>query len=500
MSLNKSFIKKNELKNLIEPFIYKSLKKKEYEVRTILAKNLLTWNRFDLAFKLAYLDDIKVYPNNAIDIYKEDIKAQTLGKFIELGNEENKNNFENYIEHFTTTYNDLKANGFLEKKTLIPLSTDGAIINGAHRIASAIHLNETVSTISTEQDTMLVNYQYFFERNVPVKILDLAAKKFIQRSNDNIHIAFLWPSGKGFKQDAESLFSKVVYKKKISLTPKGAFNLLIELYKHMDWVGSKENGYKGVRKKLIECFPSFDSFQVVIFQSEDLVKVQEIKEKVRDIYKIGYSSIHITDTKEEAIRISQLLFNDNGLHFLNNSEPYKFIDLYKKLDEFREYLSKNHIDSNDVVIDGSLTLSLYGLRRNIDIDYLIADNSKISQPVLDFETHDSELKYHEKEKVELIYNSDNHFVFLGLKFISFPQLYIMKSNRDEEKDRNDCLMMKASLDSNQYKKILAQYKQKVFYIKIKSNRMLMVSSMKILRYTGLYVPVRFIFRKLKSKK
>ena len=94
-------LKKSALKNLIEPFVYESLIEKEYEIKDINAKSLLTWNRFDLAFKLSYLDNMKVFPSIANKIYKHDIKAQTLGKFTEFGNEANKNSFEHYIQSFT---------------------------------------------------------------------------------------------------------------------------------------------------------------------------------------------------------------------------------------------------------------------------------------------------------------------------------------------------------------------------------------------------------------
>lgn len=491
---------KSSLENLVEPFIFDMLENDKYEIETFSAAKLLTWNRFDLAFKLYYLDNINVNPLLANEIYKNDIKAQTLGKFIELGNEDNKNSIEHYLQQFNSTYEDIKKNGFLKEKTLIPLSTDGGIINGAHRVASAIHLNKNVTAFVTEQNTMVADYQYFFDRDVPIEYLDIVIQKFIQYSNDNVHIAFLWPSGEGSKDEAESLFLNIVYKKKITLTPKGAFNLLHELYKHMDWVGTKEDGYKGIKQKLIECFPRFESFQIIVFQSESLEKVQEVKERVRDIYKIGYSSIHITDTKEEAMRISQLLFNKNGLHFLNNSEPHKYSGLHEKLNKFKKYLLKNNISLNDVVIDGSLILALYGLRKNIDVDFLTLDNAKVQYLNEEFETHDSELKYHEKDKAELIYDANNYFVFCNLKFISFSQLYVMKSNRNEEKDRNDCLIMKSSLENNSYNKIIAKAKQKVFYIKIKLHRSILTSGMKVLKLFGLYVPVRFIYRKLKSFK
>ncbi|MCD9477839.1 hypothetical protein [Photobacterium phosphoreum] len=491
-------VKKESLSNQIEPFIYDRLEKIEYEIKTIDSCELLTWNRFDLAFKLIYLDSIDSYPKLAKETYKYDIKAQTLGSFKELGNEGNKNKFEHYIDQFSYTYNEIKDNGFLKEKTLIPLSTDGTIINGAHRVASAIHLDKPVSCVVTEQSTMVANYEYFIDRDIPVKHLDSVAKKFIEYSNDNIYMAFLWPSGNGDKKAVENIFSNIVYKKAITLTPKGSFNLLYELYNHMDWIGTTKNGFSGIKQKLVECFPSFESFQVILFQSESLEKVQELKQKVRDIHNIGYSSIHITDTKEEVIQISDFIFNDNGLHFINNAEINKYIQLKNKLDEFKSFLYKNKIEKKDVVIDGSSTLSLYGLRENIDIDFLTLDNSKIVFPNIEFDTHDSELQYHQKSKEELIYDSSNYYIYDGLKFISFSQLYKMKSNRNEEKDRNDCLMMKSLLEGNLYKKSKAQIKQKLFYFKIKSRRKFMDLSMSFFKTVGVYKLVRSIYRKLKA--
>lgn len=490
---------KEKLSKVIEPIIFKQLIEKEYEVKSIEAKKLLTWNRFDLAFKLYYLDNINIIPNTAIEVYKHDIKAQTLGEFTERGNEDNKSSFDQYTKDFSITYDNIKNNGFLKEETVIPLSIDGSIINGAHRLASAIHLNTLVDTIVTEQSIMVADYKYFFDRDIPVKYLDAVAQKFIQYSNDNVHIAFLWPSGNGYKNEAESFFTKIVYKKEISLTPNGAFNLLHELYKHMDWIGTKEDGYKGIKQKLIECFPKFECFKVIAFQSEHLKAVQTVKQKVRDLYNIGYSSIHITDTKEEAIRIAHLLFNDNGVHFLNNSEPKKYAGLLEKLNGFKQHLSRNNIDPNDVVIDGSLTLFLYGLRKNIDLDYLISDNYKIEYSNKDYETHDSELKYHGKKKTELIYDNENYFIFLGLKFISFTQLYKMKSNRNEEKDINDCLIMKSFIEGHSYKKNIAQLKQKIFYMKIKLNQSILTSVVKFLKISGLYLPVRIIYKKIKGE-
>lgn len=493
-------IKKQALRNRLEPFIYEKLEKDEYKQETINSKKLLTWNRLDLAFKLFYLDNKEVNYYLAERVYAADIKAQTLGSFIEFGNEENKNSFKNYIDDFHCILNDIELNGFNKEKTLIPLSKNYTIINGSHRTASAIFLNQNINCIKTEQNDMIADYKYFYERDVSFDILNLVVRKFIEYSTDNTYIAFLWPSGKNNKDDSESKFSNIVYKKEIKLTPNGAFNLLIELYKHMDWVGNAKNGFQGAKQKLIECFPSFEKFTVIVFQEESLEEVRLIKEKVRQIHGIGFSSIHITDTKEEAIRISNLIFNDNGLHFLNYANPYKYVNIYSKLDIFKDFLKHNKIETEAVVIDGSVILSLYGLRKNEDIDYLILDNERIKKISLEFEMHDSELRYHDQNKYNLIYDARYYFQYYGLKFISFNQLYKMKKKRNEEKDIHDCNMMNSLLQNNKLKKLQLEIKQKLFYLKIKNRKTIRLGLLSFLRNTGLYVIVRWFYRKLKGTK
>ena len=109
----------------------------------------------------------------------------------------------------------------------------------------------------------------------------------------------------------------------------------------MDWSGNENNSYQGINQKLVECFPSFEKFTVIAFQANSIDDVRTIKDEVRDICKMGYSSIHITDTQEEVIRITQLMFNSNGIHFLNYSKPYNYISIHKKIEEFKELVDQH---------------------------------------------------------------------------------------------------------------------------------------------------------------
>lgn len=487
-------ITKDKLLQLIEPHFKKDLAQDSYEVKTLKAKKLLTHTRFDLAFKLLYLEMMDKDIRFTKEIYKEHIRAFSLGKFTEPGNED-KNSIDRFVEEFHKTFEDIKANGFDSSKTLIPLSRNGSIVNGAHRVASAIYLDKDVECVEINTNNHIYDYKFFYSRNVPSEILDVVATKFIEYA-DNIHVAFLWPTARGDDEKIENAIPNIIYRKEMTLTPNGAHNLLSQIYYGEEWLGSVEDDFRGSKGKLVECFKSFEPVRIIAFQADSLDEVLVIKDKIRDIFNVGKHSIHITDTKDESIRVARVVFNDNSIHFLNYAKPNRYISTHKKIDKFREFINKNKLCNNDVVLDSGIVLSAYGLRESSDIDYFVDDNEKLKYNDEELEYNDEELEYHDEEKLELIYNPKNYFYFNDLKFVSFSQLYKMKKNRAEEKDRNDCKMMEALIENDGFKKIVNKWKQNFYYTKIKAR----ASLIKVLKSVGTYELLRAIYRKIKGLK
>tara|TARA_B100000900_G_scaffold279812_1_gene239368 strand:- start:1225 stop:2679 length:1455 start_codon:yes stop_codon:yes gene_type:complete len=480
-------IEKHKLIKLLEPHFEKYLVEDSYEVKTIKAKKLLTCTRFDIAFKLLYLEMLGRNVLFAKDFYKEQIRAFSLGRFTEPGNEE-KNSIEKFFEEFDKTFEDINTNGFDSSRSLVPLSKNGSIANGAHRIASALYLDKQVECVHLDMGNHVYDYKFFYNRNVSGSILDAVATKFVEYA-DNLHIAFIWPTAKGHDEEIEKIIPNIVYRKDVSLNPNGAHNLLSQIYYGEEWLGSEDDNFRGSQAKLIECFQSFEAVKVIAFQAESLDEVLTIKDKVRDVFNIGKHSIHITDTKEEAIRVARVVFNDNSIHFLNNAKPNKYISTHQKIDKFKSFVKANDLDFKDILIDSSLVLSCYGLREARDVDY-ICDGCFISKKFKGIDCHDEELSYHDNTKQELIYNPCNYFYFNDIKFISFFKLFKMKTNRLETKDQNDLRMMSALLKGSKVRELLASLSQNIFYwrLKFKSHVIL------FLKKTGLYDLVRYIFR------
>ena len=478
---------KEKVLELIEPHFFKDIKEDLYKEKSIHASELLTYNRLDIAFKLLYLEMLPFHVKFAKDIYINHIRAFSLGTYIEPGDED-KNSIDIFIDEFHKTFENIRDNSFNSAQSLIPLSTDGSIANGAHRVASAIYLNKIVQCIEIKTNSPLYNYEFFYNRNVPTTILDTTVTTFIKYAS-NVYIAFLWPVGRITLEEAKTLIPNIIYTKKIKLNSNGAHNLLSQIYYGEEWLGSIQNNYKGAHSKVLKCFKTFNEFHVIAFQAKNLQEVLHVKDTVRRVCGVGKHSIHITDTKEEATRTANIIFNDNSLHFLNYAKPNRFLSTHKKINKFKYFIKKNNLKNNNLLIDSSLVLSLYGLREAKDTDFLCSDNNKIKIPIQNINSHDDALQHYADSKNNLIYNDQNYFYYNDLKFISFSKLYTMKSNRNELKDIHDCNMMEALIEHNKLREVFARGKQNMLYAKVQLKHTIVafLKAIKVYKYLTLLI-------------
>jgi len=480
----------------IEPFLVDEIENIEEVDFLENYPSCLTYNRFDLAFKLLFIDGLvrgkHLYFEK--DFYKQHIKAISLGSFSEPGNHK-KNNIIDYENTFSILYSDIKNKGFNKEKSLIPLAIDGSILNGAHRTAIAIYLKKNVSAIKTRIPAYMYDSLFFKNRGVPDKILDAVTLKYIEHST-NCFLAIIWPAATGNENGIEKLIDKIVYKKEIKLNYLGAHNLLSETYQDEPWLGSAEGNYSGIKYKLADCFPNFDKLKIYIFQKDTLAETVALKEEIRKLFNIGKHAVHITDSHEETLRISRLLLNDNGLHFLNNALPNKYRNTINKIDRFKEELNKNKASDGDYVLTSSMLMAVYGLKDTSNIAYL-SKSKKIATGSIAY--HERELPYHDVEEEDLLKNPDYHFWFRGVKFISLPQLYAMKCKRNKEKDRVDSLLIKGLIESNKFKTYLKSFKYKIIFFRTKIHMTVISFIKECTKKLNIYHFAEKTYRKFKPK-
>ena len=483
-------LSRQSLHGLLDSHLANLLVEESYAVAPIAPAKLITSNRLDIAIKILYLE-LKILGNTALaeEIYLEHIKAFSLGSFAEPGNEE-KVGAGKFLADFDSCHDSIRRSGFDSSLSIVPLAEDGSLANGSHRVASAFQCGQEVATVRLPTPTHHYDAEFFLKRGMNRELVEMAVTRFIECA-ENCYTALIWPSARGHDFELARSFANIIYRNEVPLDYNGAHNLISQIYYGETWLGSERDNFPGARAKLVECFKKSGPLRVVAFQADSLATVQTIKEKIRNIFGIGKHSIHISDTKEEAIRVARILFNRNSIHFLNHGKPNRFASAMDGIERFKDFLASNRLDPERALIDSSHVLALYGLRESKDIDYLSLQEVPVAADDL-VHSHFGELEHHRKSLPQLICDARQYFYFEDLKFVSFDQLYRMKLNRAETKDKNDLLMMEAMIEANPWKNFLGLLRQRFYYLLARLKMLLMAA----LRQVGLYKGARYVYRRL----
>jgi len=461
---------KSEAEKLLNPFLVDligGLKDAEYKVYEVDARQLLHNKRFDLLAKYAYAKARHEGRGSKFDhdVYYEHLKVWSKGEFKE-GDYSGKTGYYDYRDSFDDLIDDLAKNGFSYAKSIVPVDREGAIIDGSHRVGAAAALGLKVHVIVLTISGRNYDYEFFKNSLLDEKYLDYMALQIAYAKN-NIYVACVFPSAFNDLNKIKSIISAdkgIVYSKKISFSKNGLKNLFMQLYKNEPWIGDKSDGFRGAEYHIVSKMKQGNDVEFIWFEGGSLDEVLSLKEKVRGLFDVGNDSIHITDTKEEVVRLSRALLNQNSVYFVNYSRAYQYDRFMRLFSEFRESLEKNPGSEEDYVVDTSAVLSAYGLRECNDLDYLYAvktldiDNKYISP-------HNEALKYHQCAVDELIYDPENYFWHENVKFLSLGRIRKMKSNRNEAKDKYDISLIdsvyrKQSILARLY--ALLKYEARVF--------------------------------------
>lgn len=461
-------------------------------IEKINPNELIVPERLDVIAKIAYLRYKELCPSLADDIYKESIRIVTNGTFIEYGNEE-KNSYETFKRMFDETEQRIQSWGY-DENNIVPVDENGIIMDGAHRLAIAFVQNLKINVARVPVDSR-INYDayYFRKRMCDEKILDILLTLMIELMPD-LYIANIWPSAVGKTDQIEFLFKEndidIIYNKTVNLNDSGAYSYVYQIYYKEDWSGEIENGFSGTNRKSVPCFSKGKDLRIYLLRSASLDKIVNAKMSIREIFNIGNHSIHITDTHEQAIQMSKLLFNDNSITFMNYGNPLKYKKSTRKTFDFSH-------SYNNVTITGSSVMELYGICDANDVDYFCGDNA--SEIVGD--SHNQYLSIYGLELGDVLYDQRNFFYYLDIRVLSLKNLYDFKKNRLEGKDKVDIKLMENKFREEDggkskakeiIKDILRRYRTIITRIQI--------WIIKFSHRTGTYVLLRDIYHKVVDKK
>ncbi|MCP9482821.1 hypothetical protein NNA36_12690 [Shimia sp. CNT1-13L.2] len=427
-----------ELRGRVEPFLIERLNPQAtaFDLRRFIPEP--TWNRFDLGFKLLYLDALEHGGSAYADeVYQAHIAAFSLGDMVEPGNE-GKLGIDRFRADFQKLNTEIAIKGFDASVSLVPLAEDGSILNAAHRVACAIRAGKEIAAVETGLDPMVFDYRFFAKRGMDEGDLDACAVRMVE-AMPNAAVALLWPAAQGQDKAVDQLIGPLVYRRRVDLTMAGGQNLLARVYQGEPWLGEAEAHFPGVRRKLMACFSGRDPLRVLVFDAPPERDRVALKDDIRGIYGIGKSSIHITDTHAEAVELARLLFNANARHFLDHAKPTAFAETGANMQVVQDYLRDVGGAAGEVALDTGMVMAVYGLRAPGDIDVVTALDA-VGAP---FETHDA--AYHDVGTQDLLYDPKHHFYFRGLKFLSLDAVRDLKKRRLAGRDREDLLLIEPLL-------------------------------------------------------
>jgi hypothetical protein len=413
--------------------------------------DLLTHTRFDVIIKYMYAKSILEGYNTTIfqNIYKEHLRI--WNNFKEYDKPE-KNTFEAFDNVFKQLIEEIKCNGFNDTISKIPVVFEKYILNGSHRLASALATDKDVYTTEgvVGRDGQLdCGYKFFENLGLNPDYADRTAIEYAKLKK-NTFIVFIFPSANGKIDEVINILNKngkIVYSKNVPLNENGSFNLIKELYLNESWGGTFDTNFSGFRHKQHLCYPTYQPTSVFLLEFDNLETSVKVKEIIRSLFNIGKHSVHINDTHEETIRLAKTVFNKNSVHFLNNKKTVNYKTFDNTLDNFKKQVEKLNLDIDDYCICGSSPLSAYGLREGNDLDYLHSKPIKITDNSGLLNSHNEYSKsFYTLERDEIIYNPNNHFFYKGVKFATLEVIKGLKENRKEQKDKIDLELIKSIYD------------------------------------------------------
>ncbi len=407
------------------------------------ADRLLVGQRFDLPAKTIFARHRLLNINSrwAQEIYQAHLAAFSQGTFRE--GDGTKNSSADYIKAFELLLDSIKTNGFDPEKSLVPVGQGRVLIDGAHRVAACLALQKPITCLNYERPANHYDADYFFKHGLAPHFADAIAAEFC-RLDPCSFVVSVFPCAVGRGEVVRRIlleFGGIFYEKSIHLVNDGPYLLIRQMYEGEKWIGNWQDNFKGARQDAIIRFKGTDPLRVFIFSAANRELVRAAKSKIRALYELGNYSVHINDTHAQTLTLSQLLLNDNSVHFLNHARPRYWERFNRHLSHFKEWVKQVGIDPEYLCVDGSSALAAYGIRDVHDLDVLHYGPADFTSVAPDIESHNSWISglahLHGHHPDGIIFDPRNHFFFEGFKFITLDLLRFIKTKIGGGKDHQD---------------------------------------------------------------
>ncbi len=423
----------------INPHLLNHLKiEAMHEVKVLEPAELLSPARLDVMAKYIYALHwvLGRRANWAVYVYREHLRV--WNEFRE-NDGSGKTSFDAFKESFDELLSRFSRNDFEENQGLLPVGLNNVIIDGSHRAAAALAINTPVKVVYFNTEPRHYNYRFFQQAGLGEEVLDDLALEYC-RLDKRVRVAVLFPVAQGRDHEVKQILEgcgPILYTKSVILSRRGRENLIKLLYKGESWIGDGIKPTPGVLQHASQRFLDDEPVRFIFFIGGDDSRNRLAKSCIRALFDRGNDPVHINDTHSQTISIAESVLNTNSLHFLNHSICLALRNFTELFRNFKEWISKNCLDSRLFCIDGSAVLAAYGLRDANDLDYLFAGNTPESGPSVLISCHNTELSHYGIALDDLVLDPRNFFFFDGIKFVAIHIVRKMKEVRGEAKDLSD---------------------------------------------------------------
>lgn len=281
-----------------------NLKTTVLEEKTVPARMLLDPSRFDLFAKLFYIRNRDINKELALKIYREHIKA--FNPDLKEPGRNDKLGYEDFITSFDRLIDDFKSKSFDSAKSLVPVTDNYVILDGAHRVAALSYFDKEVRIVCCHRVVPKVDFDYLFFKNrgLSWETMDLIANEMI-RYLPNIYVACIWPK---IVNKAIAVFLiekqfKIIYEKTLRVTFASFRRLVTEVYKDQLWTQNQGS----LTDKALQSFGFNKQVTFIFFVADNLYDVLSVKDVIRYNYGYGKHSVHITDNIAESQAIAETI-------------------------------------------------------------------------------------------------------------------------------------------------------------------------------------------------
>lgn len=364
-----------------------------------------------------------------------------LGTF---GEDNKKFNVEDYVQSFTQLYASMSKVGFDLSFGPIPLSLDGTLHNGAHRIAIATVLGLEVATTTTREVPQVYDHFFFLKAGLNKTTLRRMAWEYLALK-DGVRAILL----SGYHQrDTSAVLAEirknvqVVCHETLNLTEIGKRRLMDAAYGHLEWYHSD------LREKLImERFGSSSRADLVLFQAGPEVDSTEFKQHLRSKYVARGNlerRIHGSDDYAETTQLARVFLSNAQRAFTNLSPLGAEDQVLQRAQEFAKPEA-----SSLFAFDGGAVVELFDIRTTQDLDHICANEEKLCKRFLGAgDCHSPQLESQGAKVSEVLCDPHKTFTVGGYKFLSPDEVARFKRLRAEGKDLEDAIALESLANKN----------------------------------------------------